>query len=58
MEALILGRHFTWVHLNRAIRKYDLNMIYISGAGHGAPAVISNCYLEGVFGGLSGEVSK
>ena len=32
------GQTFTWVHLNRVIRKYDLDMIYISGPGHGAPA--------------------
>jgi xylulose-5-phosphate/fructose-6-phosphate phosphoketolase len=43
------GQSFTWVHLNRVIRKYDLDMIYISGPGHGAPAVISNCYLEGTY---------
>ncbi|OJV39527.1 MAG: phosphoketolase [Acidobacteriales bacterium 59-55] len=43
------GQSFAWVHLNRVIRKYDLNMIYISGPGHGAPAVISNCYLEGTY---------
>ncbi len=43
------GQTFTWVHLNRVIRKYDLNMIYISGPGHGAPAVLSNCYLEGTY---------
>lgn len=43
------GQSFVWVHLNRVIRKYDLNMIYISGPGHGAPAVISNCYLEGTY---------
>lgn len=43
------GQTFAWVHLNRVIRKYDLNMIYISGPGHGAPAVISNCYLEGTY---------
>jgi xylulose-5-phosphate/fructose-6-phosphate phosphoketolase len=43
------GQTFIWVHLNRLILKYDLNMIYISGPGHGAPAVISNCYLEGTY---------
>jgi xylulose-5-phosphate/fructose-6-phosphate phosphoketolase len=43
------GQTFTWVHLNRAIKKYDLNMIYISGPGHGAPAMLSNSYLEGVY---------
>ena len=43
------GQTFTWVHLNRMIKKYDLNMIYLSGPGHGAPATLSNCYLEGVY---------
>jgi len=43
------GQTFTWVHLNRLIKKYDLNMIYVSGPGHGAPATLSNCYLEGVY---------
>jgi xylulose-5-phosphate/fructose-6-phosphate phosphoketolase len=43
------GQTFTWVHLNRLIKKYDLNMIYISGPGHGAPATLSNSYLEGVY---------
>jgi len=51
------GQTFTWVHLNRAIRKYDLNMIYISGPGHGAPAVISNCYLEGTYSEIYPEKS-
>ena len=43
------GQSFIWVHLNRLIRKYDLDMIYISGPGHGAPAVLANSYLEGVY---------
>ena len=43
------GQTFTWIHLNRLIKKLDLNVIYISGPGHGAPAVLSNCYLEGVY---------
>ena len=38
-----------WVHLNRLIRKYDLNVMYISGPGHGAPATLANCYLEGYY---------
>ena len=41
------GQSFTWIHLNRLINKYDLNVIYISGPGHGAPATLANCYLEG-----------
>src|SRR5450432_1194608 len=41
------GQSLIWVHLNRLIRKYDLDVIYISGPGHGAPATLANCYLEG-----------
>jgi len=52
------GQTFVWVHLNRAIRKYDLDMIYISGPGHGAPAVISNCYLEGTYSEIYPEKSQ
>ncbi|MGB2603227.1 MAG: phosphoketolase family protein [Candidatus Sulfotelmatobacter sp.] len=51
------GQTFTWVHLNRVIRKYDLNMFYISGPGHGAPAVLSNCYLEGTYSEIYPEKS-
>ena len=43
------GQTFVWVHLNRLIRKLDLNLIYLSGPGHGAPATLSNSYLEGVY---------
>ena len=43
------GQTFAWVHLNRLIKKYDLNLIYLSGPGHGAPATLSNSYLEGVY---------
>jgi len=52
------GQTFVWVHLNRVIRKYDLNMIYISGPGHGAPSVISNCYLEGTYSEIYPEKSQ
>ncbi|HKJ92214.1 MAG TPA: phosphoketolase family protein, partial [Longimicrobiales bacterium] len=41
------GQCFTYIHFNRLINKYDLNAIYISGPGHGAPAVLSQAYLEG-----------
>jgi xylulose-5-phosphate/fructose-6-phosphate phosphoketolase len=51
------GQSFIWVHLNRVIRKYDLNMFYISGPGHGAPAVLSNCYLEGTYSEIYPEKS-
>ena len=51
------GQTFTWVHLNRVIRKYDLNMMYVAGPGHGAPATISNCYLEGTYSEVYPEKS-
>lgn len=41
------GQTFVWVHLNRLIKKYDLNMIYISGPGHGAPATLANASSRG-----------
>ncbi|WP_259067759.1 phosphoketolase [Mucilaginibacter sp. X4EP1] len=43
------GQNFIYVHLNRIIKKYDLDMIYISGPGHGGPALVSNTYLEGTY---------
>ena len=43
------GQNFIYVHLNRVIKKYDLNMIYISGPGHGGPAIVGNTYLEGTY---------
>ena len=43
------GQNFIYVHLNRVIKKYDLNMIYISGPGHGGNAIIANTYLEGSY---------
>jgi len=52
------GQTFTWVHLNRVIKKYDLNMIYISGPGHGAPATLSNSYLEGRYSEIYPEKSQ
>jgi xylulose-5-phosphate/fructose-6-phosphate phosphoketolase len=52
------GQTFVYVHLNRVIRKFDLNMIYISGPGHGAPAVLSNCYLEGTYSEIYPEKSQ
>lgn len=52
------GQTFTWVHLNRVVRKYDLDMIYVSGPGHGAPATLSNSYLEGVYSEVYPEMSQ
>ncbi|MCC5013585.1 MULTISPECIES: phosphoketolase [unclassified Legionella] len=43
------GQNFIYAHLNHVIKKYDLNMIYISGPGHGGPAVVANAYLEGTY---------
>jgi xylulose-5-phosphate/fructose-6-phosphate phosphoketolase len=43
------GQTFIWVHLNRLIKKYDLDTIYIAGPGHGAPATLANAYLEGTY---------
>ena len=43
------GQTFIWVHLNRLIKKHDLNVLYVSGPGHGAPATLANSYLEGVY---------
>ncbi|MFZ4666210.1 MAG: phosphoketolase family protein [Prochlorotrichaceae cyanobacterium] len=40
---------FTYIHLNRLIKKYDLNMIYLAGPGHGAPGVLGPIYLEGTY---------
>ena len=43
------GQNFIYTHLNRIINKYDLNMIYISGPGHGGNAMVSHAYLEGTY---------
>ena len=43
------GLNFIYVHLNRVIKKYDLNMIYITGPGHGGPGLVANTYLEGTY---------
>jgi len=43
------GQNFIYAHLNRAIVKHDLDMIFISGPGHGGPAVVANTYLEGSY---------
>jgi len=52
------GQAFTWVHLNRVIKKFDLNMIYISGPGHGAPASLSNAYLEGTYSEVYARITE
>jgi len=52
------GQNFIYVHLNRIIRQYDLDMIYIAGPGHGGPAVVANTYLEGTYSEVYPEISQ
>ena len=52
------GQNFIYAHLNRVIKKYDLDMIYVSGPGHGGPAVVGNTYLEGTYSEVYPDVSR
>src|SRR5215471_15631702 len=52
------GQCFTYIHFNRLINKYDLNAIYLSGPGHGAPSVLSQAYLEGTYSEVYPEMSE
>ena len=52
------GQNFIYVHLNRVIKKYDLDMIYVSGPGHGGPAVVGNTYLEGTYSEIYPDISR
>ena len=52
------GLNFIYVHLNRAIKKYDLDMIYVCGPGHGGPGMVANTYLEGTYSELYPSVSQ
>jgi xylulose-5-phosphate/fructose-6-phosphate phosphoketolase len=52
------GLNFVYVHLNRVIRQYDLDMIYVTGPGHGGPALVANTYLEGTYSELYPDVSQ
>ena len=52
------GQNFIYVHLNRIIKQYDLNMIYISGPGHGGPALVANTYLEGTYSELYPNITR
>jgi xylulose-5-phosphate/fructose-6-phosphate phosphoketolase len=52
------GLNFIYVHCNRLIRKYDLNMIYIAGPGHGGPGVVANTWLEGTYSELYPNVGR
>ena len=52
------GQNFIYVHLNRVIRAHDLDMIYVSGPGHGGPAVVANTYLEGTYSEIYPAISR
>jgi xylulose-5-phosphate/fructose-6-phosphate phosphoketolase len=52
------GMSLTYIHLNRLIKKYDLNVIFLAGPGHGAPALISNVYLEGAYSEIYSDISE
>jgi xylulose-5-phosphate/fructose-6-phosphate phosphoketolase len=52
------GQNFIYVHLNRIIRQYDLDMIYIAGPGHGGPALVANTYLEGTYSEVYPHISR
>ncbi|MBQ9181551.1 MAG: phosphoketolase family protein [Bacilli bacterium] len=52
------GQNFIYVHLNRVIKKYNLDMIYVSGPGHGGQAAVSNAYLEGTYSEVYPNVTE
>jgi xylulose-5-phosphate/fructose-6-phosphate phosphoketolase len=52
------GQNFIYTHLNRIIKKYDLDMIYMSGPGHGGPAAVGHTYLEGTYSEVYSNVSQ
>ncbi|MGH8144035.1 MAG: phosphoketolase family protein [Steroidobacteraceae bacterium] len=52
------GQNFIYAHLNRVIKQFDLNMIYLSGPGHGGPAVVANTYLEGTYSEIYPDISQ
>ena len=52
------GQNFIYVHLNRVIKKYDLDMFYIAGPGHGGPALVGHTYLEGTYSEIYPDISQ
>jgi xylulose-5-phosphate/fructose-6-phosphate phosphoketolase len=52
------GLNFIYVHLNRVIKEHDLNVIYITGPGHGGPGIVANAYLEGTYSEVYPHVSQ
>ena len=52
------GLNFIYVHLNRIIKQYDLNMIFVTGPGHGGPGLVANTYLEGTYSEVYPDISR
>ena len=52
------GLNFVYVHLNRVIKEYDLNVMYITGPGHGGPGLVANAYLEGTYSEVYPNISQ
>ena len=52
------GMSLVYLHLNRLIKKYQLDMIFLAGPGHGAPAILSNVYLEGTYSEIYPDKSE
>src|ERR1700740_1866044 len=52
------GLNFIYVHINRVIKKYDLNAIYVCGPGHGGPGMVANSYLEGTYSELYPNIQE
>src|SRR5262249_5886082 len=52
------GLNFIYVHLNRIIKKYNLSVLYVTGPGHGGPALVANTYLEGTYSELYPAISQ
>ncbi|MEY2414056.1 MAG: xylulose-5-phosphate/fructose-6-phosphate phosphoketolase, partial [Acidobacteriaceae bacterium] len=52
------GLNFIYAHFNRVIKKYDLNVIYIAGPGHGGPGMVANTYLEGTYSELYPHIAQ
>lgn len=52
------GQNFIYAHLNRMIKKYNLDMIYVSGPGHGGNSIVSNVYLEGTYSEVYPEITE
>jgi xylulose-5-phosphate/fructose-6-phosphate phosphoketolase len=52
------GQNFIYAHLNRVIRKFDLDMVYVCGPGHGGPAMVANTYLEGTYSEVHPAISQ